>query len=874
MASIARLTLGTPAAALPVWDAIVVEVQKWASGRGVSLQDAVLLVPFAQHLPLARKAWARTGGWLPRVETSQTLSAALRPARPPGAGQISSDTANDRLTAARLLTAHAWAAQWERRDPRGFAQAVAQFVETGHALLRAARELAPGERAVHWERSRALLASAAAHGGIERSLARVALEWAAGADAPATDALFALRPSAWIAVQAGGTDRLVQRLLEAALPTAPCAVLDTDAAIEAPFDALATCAHTRDIGVAACAAFEAEAQAAAAQVLAHVSRGEVPVALIAQDRQLVRRVRALLERQPVQLLDETGWKLSTTRAAAQVIGLLRGADAHAGNDLLLDWLKGTPLGTGAALAGLETQMRRKAWSGRDHVDPALLDPAAAALWRSATALLQALARPARKTLAQWLDALATALKACGSWATLEVDDAGQQVLAALGLTRVAQPGSAWDANRHGPAMTLDAFAAWADATLEQSSYLPQPPDATEAVQVVITPLARAMLRPFGGVVFPGTDEKRLGMPPPAPALLGEPLAVALGLQDSDARRAVQTLAFEHVLRAPRVTLLRRTFEGTDPLAASPLLDRLALAADRAGAPLGAWTDPRTQRAVSAHPVSRPAPSARQRLPARLSASACEALRACPYRFFALHVLGLRETDELERAVEKRDYGTWLHGVLYAFHRDRVARSVEADRTALLAAGRAQQAAMGLDDADFLPFGATFARFVPRYVEWLHARDAAGARWQRGEFDAAIRPAQLQGAELYGRIDRIDSLPSGAMQLIDYKTGSVRALLDKVQQPLEDTQLAFYAALMAPQMGDDLEALYLALDETKGIKEVPHRGVADTAERFVAGLSSDYARLRQGAGLPALGEGSVCDFCAARGLCRRDHWEAP
>ena len=157
---------------------------------------------------------------------------------------------------------------------------------------------------------------------------------------------------------------------------------------------------------------------------------------------------------------------------------------------------------------------------------------------------------------------------------------------------------------------------------------------------------------------------------------------------------------------------------------------------------------------------------------------------------------------------------------------------------------------------------------------MHARDAAGARWQRGEFDAAIRPAQLQGAELYGRIDRIDSLPSGAMQLIDYKTGSVRALLDKVQQPLEDTQLAFYAALMAPQMGDDLEALYLALDETKGIKEVPHRGVADTAERFVAGLSSDYARLRQGAGLPALGEGSVCDFCAARGLCRRDHWEAP
>jgi ATP-dependent helicase/nuclease subunit B len=24
-------------------------------------------------------------------------------------------------------------------------------------------------------------------------------------------------------------------------------------------------------------------------------------------------------------------------------------------------------------------------------------------------------------------------------------------------------------------------------------------------------------------------------------------------------------------------------------------------------------------------------------------------------------------------------------------------------------------------------------------------------------------------------------------------------------------------------------------------------------------------------MPALGEGSVCDFCEVRGLCRKDHW---
>lgn len=45
---------------------------------------------------------------------------------------------------------------------------------------------------------------------------------------------------------------------------------------------------------------------------------------------------------------------------------------------------------------------------------------------------------------------------------------------------------------------------------------------------------------------------------------------------------------------------------------------------------------------------------------RLSASGYDALRICPYRFFALYQLRLRETPELTGDVEKRDFGTWLH----------------------------------------------------------------------------------------------------------------------------------------------------------------------------------------------------------------------
>ncbi len=65
---------------------------------------------------------------------------------------------------------------------------------------------------------------------------------------------------------------------------------------------------------------EDEARRAAACVLAHLAQGRMPVALAAQDRVLTRRVLALLAHKGLAVRDETGWKLSTTRAAAGIMG--------------------------------------------------------------------------------------------------------------------------------------------------------------------------------------------------------------------------------------------------------------------------------------------------------------------------------------------------------------------------------------------------------------------------------------------------------------------------------------------------------------------------------------------------------------------------
>ena len=67
------------------------------------------------------------------------------------------------------------------------------------------------------------------------------------------------------------------------------------------------------------------------------------------------------------------------------------------------------------------------------------------------------------------------------------------------------------------------------------------------------------------------------------------------------------------------------------------------------------------------------------------------------------------------------------------------------------------------------------------------------------------------------------------------------------------------------------AIYLALDERGKPREIEHRDVDATAAQLIDGLAEDIAALRRGAGAPALGEGEACTWCAARGLCRRDHW---
>ena len=173
---------------------------------------------------------------------------------------------------------------------------------------------------------------------------------------------------------------------------------------------------------------------------------------------------------------------------------------------------------------------------------------------------------------------------------------------------------------------------------------------------------------------------------------------------------------------------------------------------------------------------------------------------------------------------------------------------------------------GLSDAEFLPFAAAWPAVRDGYLDWLVQHEAGGASFVESE---PWKELPLGALQLVGRLDRIDRMPDGSLFVIDYKTESAKTTEDRVKEPTEDTQLAFYAALVAD---DTLRAAYVNVGEkSSGTKTIEQADVVAARDVLVAGLMDDFARIAAGESLPPLGEGMVCEHCAARGLCRKDFW---
>jgi len=840
------------------WRHVFEHVYTQTAKRGTHLAACVVLLPYAQLMPEAQRQWQRLypSSFAPRFETTRNWAQALG-GQLPAAGEFTGDMALDSLSARQLLGRAGLA---EHVDPL-----TAPLLEMAGQLAQVAAAVAPAQRAAWGEHARSLLSPIheASGGGVlrfEAATARIALEWVL-ASQHASDVLFdpAVRASVECLVVVEGIqpDPLTRALL----------AHWGAAGFLAAWPAVAAMGQTTDhIALHPCEDAEDEAQRAAACVLAHVAAGRTPVALTAGDRALTRRIAALLEAVGMPVHDENGWMLSTTRAAARLMGALRACTWNASADTVLDWLKSSPKAMcheqGTALHMLEQWLRRfgpHRWraaaatlvgqAGKRPLEAALAAQADA--WRAPW-----LAAPAMRSLVQWLQALRTLLHDCGQWNALAQDTAGQRVLTMLRLTE----GQDSDLPESAPLLSLPAFTRWVQQVLEAARFRPS---LRSDAPVVILPMAHLLARPFVALVLPGCDEKRLPAAPEPPGAWTPTQRQGLGLPTREDLATAVQLAWQHALRTPYSDILWRTSDGGgEALLASPLV--LTLQLDGLGQ---AGQETRYRRNVPPAPITLPQPSGAQLPLQQLSSTAYGDLRHCPYRFFALRQLRLQEADEIGTEPDKRDFGIWLHAVLQTFHLALHA-APGSDRKALMDAAAARVTEEQRWQAgDFLPWSSSWPALRDGYLHWLVQHEAQGAVFHASERQASL-PLEDR-LELVGKIDRIDH-QEGRAWVMDYKTENEKNTQGRIAAGNEDHQLAFYAALL-PE-ATQLRAAYINVGERGTTRLYEQSDVMALRDELLAGVRSDMTRIAQGTPLPALGEGASCEHCQARGLCRKDFWE--
>lgn len=822
--------------ALRAWVRVADAIRSAMALRGVHASRTVVLLPFAQLMPLARSAWLQaTAGqgtstqFLPRFETTLNWARSLG-APLPGGDDLRMDAARDLLTAGALMAR----AGLERRH----SELAPTLMQAAWSLARVAAAVAPADRLAWGARMAASLDELSQQPvlEVESWVGRVALAWAASSSY-ATDVLFSVDVELLVVVE-GFQPEPVPAALVAQRPEAALVIRLVQDAPAATDASLHRCLDAED-----------EAQRSAACVLAHLQAGRSPVALVAQDRLLTRRVRAMLSDAGVAVRDETGWTLSTTRAAATVMTLLRACVWNASCDAVLEWAKNAPALASDSVARFERDLRRAGVSEwpRVGLEGPVVDAAQS---------LRATLQPARP-LVQWLPAVRQSLVASGQWSALSADVAGQAVIDALRLREGAEA----EFSEFARTLSLSAFIAWVGQALESGSFVPPHPAQAD---VILLPLSQLLGRAPAAVVLPGCDEVHLPASPD-PADLWTPLQRAvLGLPSREVLALAARLSWSDALQSSPLDILWRQSAAGEPVMPGVWLMELLMRRPENG------QDWRTERGLSPLPCHMPAPSAVGVPLPRLSASSYEDLRRCPYRFFALRLLGLQEQEELEGEIDKRDFGNWLHIALRHFHEGlrETAAPALADLASLLDAA-ADRASMEMDltEAEFLPFLATWPRVRAAYLAWHLEHLSTGACFEQAEVALEQRMGSLT---LVGRIDRIDRLPDGRRLVIDYKTESRSKTEARARNPDEDTQLAFYAALLED---DAPAACYLSIVEGEAAKALGPADIGALRDQLVEALQGDMARIAAGASMPALGAGSACDFCAARGLCRQDFWAA-
>ena len=683
--------------------------------------------------------------------------------------------------------------------------------------------------------------------------------------------------------------------------------------------------HWRLMGVKR---FEELAWLTAKTIEQHVIADKKKIALVAQDRLVARRARALLTRlgPSLNIRDETGWKLSTTRAAAAFhswLELIRSPKDGPSAKVLLEflqnpfiaienpyWLDCDPQLCAGLIAELEDILiSSKAESGWKTFHLAIEGANANAQKRSS-----ALPNPALFKLLQFLrerhyewqnlkvdchqayNLLQKNLEAIGMANKLSQDSAGKQLL------EVIQSFDLKASTHQQVRMRLSEWLSLIKTVIEGASYQEEGKEAIATLDIL--PLSSTRLRIYDAVVMVGCDEQQLPSYAEPPLFFSDALnqllktsTIALQFQQQ-ARDLSQLLASV----ASVDFLWQSNSKSGEPLRPSAWIQRLQ--SELKWNPLQAQL---SQRSIQIHPLARSVAYLEGDLPMPLSMSpsAYKALRDCPYRYYVRSLLGLRKIKGLDEGFDASLAGQKLHAILKIFYH---ALKTEAHNNPELKVDQqlrrewmekrlsviSEQEFKDLIEGDARVMGTLrdWQKQIPSFINWQLQHEQEGWEYFDGEakvgFDLPIQSpdGELHQIRIEGYADRFDVHTSDPQlaSVIDYKHQAYKKVQDRAEHILDDPQLLIYARAanevsenhkIVGRKVEQAEWVSLKANISKDGQYAPRAQEVspfpELMEQFTEQITQDLEDLWSKKPMKAFAPDGVCQYCEARGVCRKGVW---
>jgi ATP-dependent helicase/nuclease subunit B len=347
-------------------------------------------------------------------------------------------------------------------------------------------------------------------------------------------------------------------------------------------------------------------------------------------------------------------------------------------------------------------------------------------------------------------------------------------------------------------------AFWIDLMLDAlPAPAPQPPDG----RVIDVQGWLELLYESGRhLVLCGMNEGKVPARDVGDPWLGEAARALLGLRGNVGRAARDAFLYQAMLEARRSggrvdVLCAKTGPGGESLQPS----RLLLAAERDDLPhrvkfLFQGVEP-PEAGMRWHADWKWKPRAVE-ISKRLSVTSFSAWLACPFRFYLKHALGMQAPEPGRVEWNARDFGTIAHEILERWGRDETARDLT-DPTALY-----DWFSAALDHVTAEWFGGHPPLAVRVQTEALRQRLGWLARlqatvrtegWQVIEVERKFEIG-INGFTIAGKIDRIDRhLETGALRVIDYKTGGVAGVESEHRKKITTTTLPAHLPTDSPAL---------------------------------------------------------------------------